>query len=65
MDLPILRTLDFGRFRPKAFCVETAILDAGTVEPSPEIVSLMKSNDFTIRGGNLVNSVFLDNHVFR
>jgi FkbM family methyltransferase len=65
MDLPILRTVDFARFRPRAFCVETAILDSGTVVPSPEIVSLMKSADYAIRGGNLVNSVFLDNRFFK
>ena len=57
LDLDILKTLDFGRFRPKVFCVETSLLD-GDVHAG--ILELMASKEYAVRGGSFVNTVFID-----
>jgi FkbM family methyltransferase len=58
MDLPILKSLDFDKWRPKVFCVETP------AEVNQPIVDLMKSKGYGLRALNLVNSVFVDEKVF-
>jgi FkbM family methyltransferase len=57
LDLDILKTLDFRRFRPKVFCVETSLLDG---ELNRAIVSLMSEQGYEARGGSFVNTVFVD-----
>jgi FkbM family methyltransferase len=56
-DLTILETLDFERFRPRVFCVETLF----GLEAEPRILDLMRSKDYEVRGGTFVNTVFIDN----
>jgi len=56
-DLTILRTLDFDRFRPKVFCVETLT----GYEVNQPIMDLMRSKDYAPRGGTFVNTIFVDN----
>lgn len=58
LDLEILKTLDFGRFRPLAFCIETSELLTGALET--DVIEFMASKDYYVRGGSFVNSVFLD-----
>jgi FkbM family methyltransferase len=62
-DLTILKTMNFGRWRPKVFCVETIVKDHFRNE---EIVQFMKSKGYAYAGGHTVNSIFLDAnlHVF-
>ena len=57
LDLAILRTFDFERFRPKVFCVETSLLDGTLNQP---LVDLMKEKGYSARGGSFVNTVFID-----
>jgi FkbM family methyltransferase len=57
LDLDILRSLDFGRFRPKVVCAETSKMD-GTVDG--DILALMESRGYAVRGGTFVNTVFVD-----
>jgi FkbM family methyltransferase len=63
LDLDILRTLDFGRFRPDLFCVET--VEFGTHEFRPDVVDFLASKDYVFRGGTFVNSIFLDKRRFK
>jgi FkbM family methyltransferase len=58
LDLAILESLDFTRFRPQVFCVETLVY--GTSQLLVEIFELMRANDYSVRGGNFVNTVFVD-----
>jgi FkbM family methyltransferase len=62
-DLTILKTLDFARWRPKVFCVETIMKGHFRNE---EIVQFMQSKGYAYAGGHTVNSIFLDAnlHVF-
>lgn len=49
MDLGILQTLDFERWRPKMFCVETSVV--GSWDASPDILKLMKAKRYQVREG--------------
>jgi hypothetical protein len=61
MDHDIMKTLDFGKHRPKVVCIETAELGTGRV--SKAIVDLMASKGYTARGGSIANTIFLDDRV--
>jgi FkbM family methyltransferase len=61
LDLSILQTLDFQRFRPAIFCVETIAI--GTTRIETEILDLLKSKGYSIRGGTFVNTIFVDNQL--
>jgi FkbM family methyltransferase len=61
-DLAIVQTLDFDRWRPKVFCIETAMTDAP--RPDPHILEFMTSKGYVAGGGNLVNTVFVDERMF-
>jgi len=58
LDLAILKTLDFGRFRPKVICAETVI--TGTLKHNTETPEFLASKGYVIRGGTHPNTVFLD-----
>jgi FkbM family methyltransferase len=58
MDLEILRSFDFDRARPRLFCVETSEVETGATNPA--IVALMRERGYSVRGGNLVNTIFVD-----
>ena len=58
LDLAILKTLDFGRFRPKVICAETVI--TGTLNQNSELLEFMGSLGYVIRGGTHPNTVYLD-----
>jgi len=61
LDLDILKTLDFARFRPAILCVET--LKIGTTECETEILDLMRAKDYVVRGGTFVNTIFVDDQL--
>jgi FkbM family methyltransferase len=63
LDLDILKTLDFTRFRPAIVCVET--LKIGTTRCQTEILELMEAKDYVVRGGTFVNTIFVDDHLLR
>jgi hypothetical protein len=58
LDLPILKTLDFRKHRPKVLCVET--LEAATTREDPEIAKFLQSKGYVLRGCSFVNSIFVD-----
>lgn len=57
-DLPILRSLDFKRFRPDVIVAETQEL--GGRIPNVEILEFMVQQGYQVRGGSFVNTVFVD-----
>lgn len=58
LDLAILRTLDFDRFRPKVICAETKQLTTnGQIE---ELIEFVRSKGYELRGATFVNSIFVD-----
>jgi FkbM family methyltransferase len=61
LDLAILQTFDFERFRPSIFCVETLII--GTTRVKTEILDLMTSRGYIARGSTFVNTIFVDSRL--
>ena len=61
LDLDILKSLDFDRFRPKILCVETLIVH--TTKEDPRILELMQSKGYAVRGSTFVNTIFVDNRL--
>src|SRR5262249_44915575 len=57
-DLKILQSLDYNRFRPPVICAETLVNASHEIDK--EIVDLLESKGYVIRGGTFVNSVFVD-----
>ena len=57
-DLPILRSLDFKRFRPDVIVAETQEILARRLEV--EILQFMARQGYEVRGGSFVNTVFVD-----
>jgi FkbM family methyltransferase len=61
LDLNILKSFDFNRFRPKLFCVETIHFDNKYKEVKNEdIISLMKENDYIVVADTWLNTIFAD-----
>ncbi len=58
LDLDILKTVDFERYRPVVLCVET--LKYHTTEIDPVLVDFVQAKGYVPQGGSLVNTVFVD-----
>jgi FkbM family methyltransferase len=58
LELAILKTIDFDRFRPKVICAETLV--TGTKKMVPEVGEFMASKGYVVRGMSFVNSLFVD-----
>ena len=60
LDLPILRTLDFQRFRPGMICSE---IECFVPEAGKEILALMQSKGYSVRARSPQNAIFMDDHL--
>jgi FkbM family methyltransferase len=58
LDLAILKSIDYKRFRPKIICAETLVY--GTTKIITEIADFMSSQGYVVRGASFVNTVFVD-----
>lgn len=60
-DLDILRSIDFSRYRPHVFCVETISYAEGDGSgvKSPEIHALMLENGYRLYGDTYINSIYV------
>lgn len=58
MDLAILETLDFERFRPRVFCIETGVF--GGFDVNDGIHGLMRQQGYVLRANTFTNSIFID-----
>ena len=58
LDLAILMSIDYTRFRPKVICAETLL--SSTTTTRPEIREFMATQGYVDRGGSFVNTIFID-----
>ena len=58
VDVEILRSFDFERFRPQVFCVETIAFD--THEKTSAVSDFMQCQDYMIFGETRINTIFVD-----
>ena len=61
LDLAILKTLNFKKYRPNVICVETLVV--GTKKMETSIVKFLLSKGYVIRGGTFVNTIFVDKNL--
>ena len=61
LDLAILKSIDYAKFRPKVICAETLI--SSTTKTIPEIPAFMATRGYVDRGGSIVNTVFIDSKI--
>lgn len=58
LDLSVLQSMDFARWRPPVICVETLVY--GSKALVPEIFDLLREQDYVVRGATFVNTIFVD-----
>jgi FkbM family methyltransferase len=56
LDFAILKTLDFGKYRPAVFCVE----HSQESQERAELLAFMAGHGYTVRGLTYPNSIFVD-----
>lgn len=61
LDLAILQSIDYERYRPKTICAETLI--CGSRETVPEIPEFMATQGYVVRGQTFVNMIFVDSQI--
>jgi FkbM family methyltransferase len=57
LDLAILRSLDFSRFRPAIVCAE---VDSDVTKAEAEVMALMRSKGYSVRALLINNAIFVD-----
>jgi FkbM family methyltransferase len=62
LDLKIIKSFDFSKFRPKVWCVETIARgeNRGGVAKDNEIIEIMKDNGYFIYADTYINNIFVD-----
>ena len=63
LDLPMLRSMSFDRFRPAVLCVETLVY--GTKEQREPTLELLRGHGYEVRAGTFVNTIFVDGRRLR
>jgi FkbM family methyltransferase len=62
LDLPILRTLDFQRFRPRVICAETIDEDFRRAVPimAPDVTEFLAEQEYAARAMTYLNTIYVD-----
>jgi len=61
LDYTILESLDFTKYRPEVFCVETlTYAEDNTAAKIPEIVDLMERKGYFVYADTYINTIFVD-----
>lgn len=60
LDMEILRSFDFNKYRPEIFCVETlSFTDDNTGEKDQDIIDFMISNNYFVFADTHINTIFI------
>ena len=66
LDLAVLQSLDFSRYRPLVFCVETLSYTEDQSERKlDEIIDWMKRQGYMLYADTYINSIFVDGGAWR
>jgi len=61
MDFAILKNLDFNKWRPEVFCIETLTYTEDKSERKvSEIIQYMDQKDYMVYGDTYINTIFVD-----
>ena len=66
LDLEILESFDFGRWRPEIFCIETAVFSDKRSDAIkiPEIARFMEQQGYFAYADTYINTIFVDKSVW-
>lgn len=66
MDLAILQSFDFKRFRPQVFCIETlTYVDDKRERKLTEIIEFMQQQGYFVYADTYINSIFVDTSAWK
>lgn len=66
LDLEILKSFNFSRFRPEVFCVETlTYTEDRTEEKITDIIDLMTDQGYSVYADTYINTIFVDGNTWR
>ena len=61
LDFAIVSAIDFSRWRPKVFCIETLTYSETRQEvKNEEIIHFLKSKDYFVYGDTYINTILVD-----
>lgn len=61
MDLAIIKSLDFAKYRPQVFCIETlTYTENKSEEKIQEIIDYMCANRYSVYADTYINTIFVD-----
>lgn len=61
MELVILKSFDFSKYRPEVFCIETLVYTEDKSEKKiDEIIDLMISSEYMVYADTYINTIFVD-----
>jgi FkbM family methyltransferase len=62
LDFQILKSMDFIKFRPEVFCIETLTFVQDKSERKlEEIIAFMQENGYFVYADTFINTIFVDN----
>jgi len=65
MDLAILKSFDFKRFRPLVFCIETlTYVEDKSERKLTEIIEFMQTQGYFVYADTYINSIFVDSNAW-
>ena len=65
LDTEILKSLDFSRFRPEVFCVETLdYSEDKTARKNQDIFRIMENNGYVVYADTNLNTIFVEKEVW-
>lgn len=65
MDLEILKSIDFAKFRPELFCIETLEYTNKQPRKLKSIIKLMEKNGYYNYADTYINTIFVDKQKFK
>ncbi len=66
MDEEIIRAIDFSKYRPKIFCIETITqTTTGTFEKNMNIITFLKEHNYVVYADTYVNTIFVDDTLWK
>ena len=61
MDLAIIRSFDFSKYRPEVFCIETlSYTENNTEEKQKDIIDYVESQGYFLYADTYINSIFVE-----
>lgn len=66
MDEEIIRAIDFSKYRPKIFCIETVTQSgSGVFEKNTSLITYLRQQNYIVYADTYVNTIFADKALWK